>query len=68
MMMMMLGLVCCCCVALSGTLGGLYFLHDGFKNWVNGLFGKGANDNTNMTDHQKTWLANLKRDCNPHHG
>ena len=47
MMMMMLGLVCCCCVALSGTLGGLYFLHDGFKNWVNGLFGKGAAAQTN---------------------
>ena len=46
MMMVMIGLVCCCCFAISATLGGLYFMHDGFKKWVNGLFGKGGEPTT----------------------
>ena len=34
MMIMLVMGVCCCCVLSSGGILALYFMHDGFKEWV----------------------------------
>ena len=34
MMIMLVMGVCCCCALSSGGIVALYFMHDGFKEWV----------------------------------
>lgn len=41
MMVLLIGGICCCSLMSSGGLGAAYFLHDGFKAWVDRIFGRG---------------------------
>ena len=47
MMMMSLAAVCCCCFLSCGGILALYFMHDGFKEWIDdNLLNKGDDDDT----------------------